>query len=367
VYTTFGVGHYRGLSSLQLADMAPINLISGPNDVGKTALLEALMLHASGPFAGATALQVLQALRSQPAVQLSSAASAPANPWSSFFERMSDDVPITLEGTYKGDHQRITLSNPASGPVSPDLSVNAGGQPIQLMQATLPLEVERGGSVVAYKQRLTVQAQSISPVQGLPNFTVSFNLEPQAAPEQLIHATLVRPLTQIDLAKAYSNLRQRRGSLNLVEALQGIDKRIQGLEVLVIENQPVLHVDIGEKLLLPIALLGDGPVALTRYLMALSELREGILLIDEIDNGFHWSVLPHLWRTLNRAVERASVQLVATTHSRECLGAAAIAFERRPERLRLYRLNAASDAGPGVGTYDHKELKAGLKSNLDLR
>ena len=156
--------------------------------------------------------------------------------------------------------------------------------------------------------------------------------------------------------------------MDLVDALRGIDDRIVDLEVLVSEGRPRLHVDLGEGVLLPIELLGDGPVSVARYLVSLVAAKGGILLIDEIGNDLHHTLLPHLWRTLHRAAERLDVQIFATTHSDECLRAVQQVLARRPNELRIHRLRRRpADQGTTVASYGDQKLAAALEMNAELR
>ena len=46
--------------------------------------------------------------------------------------------------------------------------------------------------------------------------------------------------------------------------------------------------------------------------------QNGTLLIDEIDTGLHYSVMDKMWRFLDECSKRFNVQIIATTHSRDC-------------------------------------------------
>ena len=56
-----------------------------------------------------------------------------------------------------------------------------------------------------------------------------------------------------------------------------------------------------------------------RRLLALSlsliRTEQGILLVDEIDTGLHWTVMEEMWRLVVETARRSSVQVFATTHS----------------------------------------------------
>ena len=52
--------------------------------------------------------------------------------------------------------------------------------------------------------------------------------------------------------------------------------------------------------------------------LAVVHSQNGILLVDEIDTGLHYSVMGEMWRFLNECSTRFNVQIIATTHSRDC-------------------------------------------------
>ncbi len=71
----------------------------------------------------------------------------------------------------------------------------------------------------------------------------------------------------------------------------------------------------------PIKTMGDGMNRLFGLGMALACAKDGILLVDEIENGIHWSVLPEVWKFIVKVAKRLNVQVFATTHSNDCLRA----------------------------------------------
>jgi AAA15 family ATPase/GTPase len=69
-----------------------------------------------------------------------------------------------------------------------------------------------------------------------------------------------------------------------------------------------------------------------------------VLLIDEIENGLHHSVLSTIWHGLFLAAEEVDVQIFATTHSWECVLAADKAAREEPKYdFNLIRLDRVDD------------------------
>ena len=69
----------------------------------------------------------------------------------------------------------------------------------------------------------------------------------------------------------------------------------------------------------PLQSLGDGALHLAGVALALANSRDGFLLIDEAENGIHHSVQPDLWRMVSLAAHANNVQVIATTHSYDCV------------------------------------------------
>ncbi|HYH65251.1 MAG TPA: AAA family ATPase [Urbifossiella sp.] len=68
----------------------------------------------------------------------------------------------------------------------------------------------------------------------------------------------------------------------------------------------------------PIGSMGDGIWRLLGLALSLVDCRDGILLIDEIDTGLHYTVMEKMWRMVTETARRLNVQVFATTHSRDC-------------------------------------------------
>jgi ABC-type branched-subunit amino acid transport system ATPase component len=70
---------------------------------------------------------------------------------------------------------------------------------------------------------------------------------------------------------------------------------------------------------IPIGSMGDGILRMLGIALSLTRARGGILLVDEIDTGLHFSVMEDMWRLVCETAKRLDVQVFATTHSRDCV------------------------------------------------
>ncbi len=97
----------------------------------------------------------------------------------------------------------------------------------------------------------------------------------------------------------------------------------------------------------PLRSMGDGAIRLFSIALALVNSADGFLLIDEAENGIHHSVQRDLWRMIFNIAAEYNVQVLATTHSYDCVrgfaqamvedkeaDGALVRIEWRNERLR---------------------------------
>ncbi len=71
----------------------------------------------------------------------------------------------------------------------------------------------------------------------------------------------------------------------------------------------------------PLKSLGDGIARVFATCLALAISHNGFLMIDEVDNGVHFSAMEEFWKMVLNASKEYNVQVFATTHSFECIKA----------------------------------------------
>ena len=117
----------------------------------------------------------------------------------------------------------------------------------------------------------------------------------------------------------------------------------------------------------PLKSLGDGVTRLFAAALALANSRDGFLLVDEAENGIHYSVQRDFWSIVLRAAHQYNVQVLATTHSSDCVAGfarAAIEFDGASGvYLRLER-----DGGEVRAIeYTEKELGTVADQGIEVR
>ncbi|MCI0439582.1 MAG: ATP-binding protein, partial [Chloroflexi bacterium] len=149
-----------------------------------------------------------------------------------------------------------------------------------------------------------------------------------------------------------------------------IEPRLIRLTVITRNSIPILHAEIeGYQRLFPLPLLGDGMVRLSSLALAIGNAEGGIVLVDEIENGLHHTVMKKVWSGIAQFAREFNVQIFATTHSEECVRAAHEAFTSDGlYDFRLHRLERVKDTDIiKAVTYDQETLEAALATGLEVR
>ena len=123
----------------------------------------------------------------------------------------------------------------------------------------------------------------------------------------------------------------------------------------------------GDPTPVPLKSLGDGAIRLFGVALALANSRNGFLLIDEAENGIHYSVQRDYWRMILQTAHKDNVQVVATTHSWDCVkGFARAAMETGDAEGVLVRLER-NDDGMRAIEYSEDELRIAAEQGIEVR
>ncbi|HEY9803048.1 MAG TPA: ATP-binding protein [Leptolyngbyaceae cyanobacterium] len=117
---------------------------------------------------------------------------------------------------------------------------------------------------------------------------------------------------------------------------------------------------------LPLKSMGDGMTRLFHIIVALVNARNGLLLIDEFENGLHWSVQPKVWDIVFQLSERLNVQVFATTHSRDCIEGFDSTWNKYPELGTFFRLDA-KDNFIKATEYTSETLTDAIDMDVEVR
>ena len=117
----------------------------------------------------------------------------------------------------------------------------------------------------------------------------------------------------------------------------------------------------------PLKSYGDGALRVLSVALALANSRDGFLLLDEAENGIHYSIQSDFWRLIFCAAHDLNVQVIATTHSYDCVrGFAQAALENEEVEGRLVQLSSRNGK-TYVGELPEKELVIAARQRIEVR
>lgn len=350
------IENYRALRDFEIDGLAPINLLGGRNGAGKTTVLEALFF-ALGSHQGEIALNRyvtrMESIDAPAPVPVPVSLSIEPY-WSALFSGYdpSLQIRIELQDSVHGLISAIVSSDDSASVQVPLESIphpvtsDRLSQPRLLIESVGPGDLRRTRTATLTKTGIEVVG---GPEDPLPITAV---IENPGIPEG------------IEYVQRLGTLRRRKQHGILVNALRAVEPRIVGIEDSTVTGISSIWADVGSGELVPLSMLGGGAMHLARLVLSLSAAQGGVALIDEVESGIHHSSLVDVWRSLDLAAEQFGTQIIATTHSYECIQAMQEALAAG--RGRYIRLDRGNGSATPVA-YSPETLETAIEYELEVR
>jgi predicted ATP-dependent endonuclease of OLD family len=122
---------------------------------------------------------------------------------------------------------------------------------------------------------------------------------------------------------------------------------------------------------IPLNSMGDGMLRVLQLALKVYPAKGGFLLIDEFENGLHYTVQEKIWNWLFELASRFDFQVFATTHSWDCVESfSKIATTKKGEGVlfRVGRSVKTSDNGKAIATeFDEEKLAIITQADVEVR
>lgn len=322
---------FRGIPSLTIKRLGRVTLIAGKNSVGKTSVLDAVRVYAArGQF---DVLSELLESRQELAIAI--------------------NLDPNRQRRFLPDFAALFHGRNVSGNACISIGPNNGADQLRIEEAPDPNPIsQRDGSFSGYFSRGYRQAFKVvfqGDEQLLPWFlpiegsAAARTVERQSAGaflfswDQLAVAKWQTPIGCQPLGPGVLGNEEIVRFWNAIALTDDEDRAIQAMRAIFgsdLERVAVMrddepfdkkHVERvlaklrGQARPVPFQSLGDGALHLAGAAMALANSRNGFLLIDEAENGIHHSVQRDYWRMVLETADKNNVQVLATTHSYDCV------------------------------------------------
>jgi AAA domain, putative AbiEii toxin, Type IV TA system len=287
------IQNFKGFKNTLISPFRKVNLIIGGQNVGKTSVLEAVQIVLSG--------RDVTAFRQNE-----------GNDAHRFAASVMTNSGLTLYAKYAGLEMALTRRE----------SIDARLIAIAIDQ-------------------LHLQGSANSQFGSSHRFANKKALKEQAP--RCVAVPLFLP-SQMHLVTLFGQVILMRKKRELTELLKQVEPRLLSLDAISPDGEQRVYAELeGVDQALPLTQMGHGFSRLVHLFSEMLVSDAQIALIDEVENGIHYSALPTLFQGIKTVAQERDVQSLITTHSWDCLRAACEVFEGTPNMFQVIRLERDED------------------------
>ncbi len=324
--TYFKVENFKKFDSLEVTDIGQFNLIVGDNNVGKTCLLEALLVDEDGQQLLDNFYLALTKRGFKFQIEE--------------ITKKSNNI-STTETTYpkenyfkgyifykKSNHTRFSYNDKF-------LEISSDSDLIDSL-ITLNKSYDNIKSEDYLSQFITISNNKSLDLRGYENknyWIYDYDSDILNFPLVSFNDT---PLEE-ETIKIYETLKTKQEKEILLNALKVVNEKIVGIDFRGSFNdlKSVFLISYDDKNdFLPLNFMGDGFKRIFYIILKMLSLKGKRILIDEIEIGIHHSKMKDFWVNIFKVGKELDVQLFATTHSQECAQAFVDASKELEEKLQ---------------------------------
>lgn len=350
------IRNFRGLKSLDIPELSRINLFSGKNNAGKSSVLEGLFLmfdHASPE-----SFVKINRFRGLPV------STDPSGLWAPAFYNLDTGSNLEIYMRFRGEDIKVEYTRDDSFVPS-----DKSGTPEDIFNQFVSSAKSNYTLKMKYTQGDIVEAGHFVAGPGGIMREVSRN----GNTEELIPL----PFTQFInssiavndqiITEWFGKMELAGRKQEIVDILKIIEPQITDVTAIAAQGQTQLYAKIGDRLL-PLKLAGDGMGRILFITLSMFANRNAIILIDEIETGFHYSMHSKLWEVIASVAEKNNCQVIATSHSYECIVGAVegIGKAGMENNFRYYRIESSGDENRVFG-YSGDLIRYAVDRNMEVR
>lgn len=352
--------NFKGFKEFKM-DLTPITLIGGKNNSGKSSVLEAIMFL----FAHSTSdcffkMNQFRQMNDQPLI-------TPERLWEPLFNNFdaTNELIVKLSDTISGDKVLTLTKNTeiASSTInSADTMRNNFNQTGRLPN-NYPLKFNYRMPQLEEDGNYNILNQN--------GVAIEFTNKKEIGTHKLVMVEMFKTETPYNsqiTSQWFGQLILQDKKEEVIKTLKIFDSTIVDIQTIAQGALAYLYVIFADGHKIPLAYMGDGIGRLLNIIMGIVANPESIILIDEVENGFHYSIYEKFWSMVGLAAKENGCQVIATTHSRGMIDGAVTGIreadmENSFSYIRLEKQE--DDIKPHV--FDTALLDYALASEMEVR
>ncbi len=360
------IENFRGFETLELKQFGRVNLLVGENNCGKTSVLEAIQLLCSR--GNLEPLSQLMVGRGETFISDERKVS-PSSP------REMLDVchlfyghDLTLGNNFKisSDNDRVECFIDIHGTQQASFYLNDDNFPVPLESCAMNL------TWISSQEKEGISLL-LSPEGGVDSEYLRRNrreLKKNAIKTQFVTSS---SLTSDEMIELFDQIVLKPEEEIITKALQTIDPKIEriasvGMSRARYSGRSGFKIRrLGDSQPVPIGSMGDGIWRMLGLSLAAACNKDGILLVDEIDTGLHYSAMSKMWKMIWETAKQSNVQVFATTHSRDCwesLAEIAVMDDAETEGITIHRIEKGRDR---TTLFDASMISVAAEREIEVR
>lgn len=356
MYEKIKIEKFRGINNLELNNLRQFNLFVGKNNCGKTSLLESIFIisNPANPFNTVWVNNIRGHYITQP------------YSWIVLFNKMKIEFPIRLTGKILKPKEIRTLTinilpmESVPQPTYEILDLSQKGSRGEFLDKIIGLSIDF--SISKYRKKKQTYESKIW--LGKENKLES---DPPGRYTETLKSTFPNPMTRLrEMPTWFNEVLIKKQEEKILKFLKTVEPRLISL---FIGAENILYCDMGFTKLLPLSTAGEGLNRLLYIILAIYRTSGGVVLIDEIENGLHYSTQEILWKAVFEAAMAFDVQVFAATHSYENVKAFNAAYEKlndKGDKIRLFRIENKKDEVQLID-FNHEMIDMAIERDWEVR
>ena len=322
MYSSIHIRGYRGLDSFRMRGLGRVNLLVGANNCGKTSILECIEL-----------------LRSTGNPNVLSSILRRRGEWGDAKDRDSEPF-LDVKRLFSGHdlRERVVVEGEHGSIVNPSEWNGRVAMHVEGPRDSEPEEPDPVGEDGYFTLTVEWSNREDDPDTRVVNLGITSDghlipprprrfLRTRNGPlAQVVQFIRTSGMTAPDVVRLFDDVVLTESEEHVTQALRIIEPAVERIASVVTDRGPNFREAPGGVFIklykaesrIPIGSMGDGMWRMLGLALALANVKGGVLLVDEIDTGLHYSIMADMWRMVSERAAALQVQVFATTHSRDC-------------------------------------------------